>query len=326
MSPSDPIRTWTARLDARGSSGRDALSPGTPGHGTASIPLPTPTNSAKQTFYISIVLYCSALFTIKMTFLLQYYRVFAVQNLRRVFIAAILLVGGWSLSQVLVGIFICTPIRGFWDPTVPSHCITNLPQWYANAAGNIFTDLLVLLMPFPLLKRLQLPGHQKLLLFAIFGLGFFTVSISVLRIKYLKLFEDYTWENVESSAWSIGELCSGITCACLPTLRPFMKAHIPSLDTQRTNNGYANHDEESIAPAAAAHKHRNNSGDSSRFSEGNTSDDGTIRAPPPVALRSIERGGSREDIFGLETRTHVTAEEDSSEGDMEGHLGLRSTV
>jgi hypothetical protein len=252
-----------------------------------------------------------------MTFLLQYYRVFAVQKLRRLFIAAILLVGSWSLSQVLVGIFICTPIRGFWDSTVPSHCITNLPQWYANAAGNIFTDLLVLLMPFPLLKRLQLPGHQKLLLFAIFGLGFFTVSISVLRIKYLKESEDYTWDNVESSAWSIGELCSGITCACLPTLRPFMKAHVSSLDTRRTNNGYVNHDEESSALAVVAHKNRNNSGDSSRFSEGNTSGGGTIRAPPPVALRSIER---------LETRTHVPVENDSSEEGRGGYLGFRSMV
>ena len=49
------------------------------------------------------------------------------------------------------------------------------------------------------------------------------MSISVIRIRFLKLNDNPTWENVESSGWSIGEICSGITCACLPTLRPLIK-------------------------------------------------------------------------------------------------------
>jgi hypothetical protein len=41
-----------------------------------------------------------------------------------------------------------------------------------------------------------------------------------------------TWDNVASSCWSIGELCSGITCACLPTLRPFIARFIPSMGSR----------------------------------------------------------------------------------------------
>ncbi|KAK3322929.1 putative integral membrane protein [Apodospora peruviana] len=184
-------------------------------------------------FYVSIVFYCAALLAIKLTFLFQYYRVLAVQQMRIVYMVAIVIVGGWGLSQLLVGIFICTPIEGFWDSTVESTCIPNIPQWYINAAGNIITDIAVFLLPLPAIWKLNLVKQQKILLLGIFCLGFLqcysTVVISMIRIRYLKLFDDFTWENVDSSLWSMGELSSAITCACLPTLRPLVSRYFPNL-------------------------------------------------------------------------------------------------
>jgi hypothetical protein len=67
-----------------------------------------------------------------------------------------------------------------------------------------------------------------------------TCAISVVRIRFLKLTEDFTWDNVESAGWSIGELCSGITCACLPTFRPLLSRYFPGLSTRltRDSNSY----------------------------------------------------------------------------------------
>lgn len=42
-----------------------------------------------------------------------------------------------------------------------------------------------------------------------------------------------TWDNVGAACWSIGEVCSGITCVCLPTLRPCITRCLPGLRTQR---------------------------------------------------------------------------------------------
>lgn len=125
-----------------------------------------------QDFYVSIVMYCCSLLFMKMSFLFQYYRVLAVQHMRIVYLVAIFIVGGWALSQVLVGIFICTPVQGFWDSTIESKCIPNIPQWYINAAGNIITDLAVFIMPLPALWKLVLPKAQKYFLVGIFSLGF----------------------------------------------------------------------------------------------------------------------------------------------------------
>ncbi|KAJ4415063.1 hypothetical protein N0V82_007579 [Gnomoniopsis sp. IMI 355080] len=43
-----------------------------------------------------------------------------------------------------------------------------------------------------------------------------------LRIDFLNNGEDFTFNNTSPAGWSLGELCAGITCACLPTLRPLL--------------------------------------------------------------------------------------------------------
>jgi hypothetical protein len=126
-----------------------------------------------QTFYVSIVLYNGSLTAIKISFLLQYYRILSTQRMRRLILAALAFVSLWSISQLLVTIFTCTPIEKFWKPEVPGTCIPNLPFWYINAAGNILTDVIVFVVPLPALGSLKLQRSQKLMLLGIFSLGFF---------------------------------------------------------------------------------------------------------------------------------------------------------
>ncbi|KAH6670877.1 hypothetical protein F5X68DRAFT_270834 [Plectosphaerella plurivora] len=200
--------------------------------------------SYMKTFYVSVLFYNAALMGIKVTFLLQYWRILAVQRYRKVFIVAMVIVFGWSTSQVLVEIFICTPIERFWNQAIDGSCIPNYPQWYINAGGNIITDVIVFALPLPVIGKLNLARGQKYVLLGIFCLGFFTVSISIIRIKFLKLTEDYTWENVEAAGWSIGELCCGFTCSCLLTFRPLVAHWFPGLSAllTRSTNKYARQD------------------------------------------------------------------------------------
>ncbi|KAM7222510.1 hypothetical protein V8F06_002004 [Rhypophila decipiens] len=152
----------------------------------------------------------------------------------------------WSISQILVVIFTCVPVQKFWLPATPGACVELVPFWYANAAGNIVTDVLIFCLPLPVIKSLNLRRPQRILLLGIFGLGFFTCAISIIRIQYLKLSPDTTWDNVESSCWSIAELCSGIVCSCLPTLRPLLSQWVPGLRSRvgggpGSGSGYNNY-------------------------------------------------------------------------------------
>ncbi|KAF7552844.1 hypothetical protein G7Z17_g4018 [Cylindrodendrum hubeiense] len=126
-----------------------------------------------KTFYITIVFYNLALAAIKMTFLFQYYRAMTVHRLKKAYIAALVIVGAWSLSQILLNALACRPVSAFWDKEAGGSCIPSNPSWYINAAGNIATDILILLLPLPIIRKLQLGRRQKYVLTSIFCLGFF---------------------------------------------------------------------------------------------------------------------------------------------------------
>lgn len=125
-----------------------------------------------QIFYCSILVYNIALAAIKMTFLLQYYRAMTTHKLKKAYIAALVVVGLWSLSQIFVQAFVCRPVSAFWDKTVRGSCIPAHPSWYINAAGNIATDILILILPLPIILKLKLGRRQKYILMSILCLGF----------------------------------------------------------------------------------------------------------------------------------------------------------
>lgn len=120
-------------------------------------------------------MYNVTILTIKFTFLAQYYRLMAVQTLRTVCVVVALVVGVWSFSQILLAIFQCAPIAKFWDRTIEGRCLNIHFVWYLTAGGNISTDILVFILPMPVLYKLQLPRGQKIFLLGVFCLGFLYV-------------------------------------------------------------------------------------------------------------------------------------------------------
>lgn len=130
-----------------------------------------------QSFWVSIVLYNATLMMIKLTFLIQYYRVLGVYKMKRVIWMTGVVIMMWAFSQLLVVIFSCTPVQKFWQTELEGQCMPNLPFWYINAAGNIATDLAILVLPLPVLAKLKLRRQQKYILLGIFCLGFLYVFL-----------------------------------------------------------------------------------------------------------------------------------------------------
>lgn len=62
------------------------------------------------------------------------------------------------------------------DATQPAQCATALHHLITNAVFNISSDLMIILIPIPLLLRTHWPLKKKLILCVVFGLGGFTVS------------------------------------------------------------------------------------------------------------------------------------------------------
>ncbi|KAK6211008.1 integral membrane protein [Colletotrichum tabaci] len=260
-----------------------------------------------KSFYTSIVFYNIALLCIKLSFLCQFYRVMAVPRMRRVYAIALLIVGAWSTSQLFISALQCIPVSGFWDKGVKAKCIPNQPQWYINAAGNIITDVAVFALPMPIFWHLSLPRKQKILLIGIFSLGFFTVAISIVRIRFLNIPADFTWANVDASLWSIGEISSAVTCACLPTLRPLLTKLFPGLMSRVNLSSAPSHQTEtrrgqptraysSLPKPRNLEKGTADWGTSGVKSSHLGDDDASIASDPPYQHHANESG---ETIFGL---------------------------
>jgi hypothetical protein len=114
--------------------------------------------------------------------------------------------------------------------------------WFANASINIFTDLMVAILPVKALWNLQIPKRQKIALVGILTIGWFVCVVSILRLNALIVLskhpEDRTYYSAATAYWSAIEMNLGIVCASLPALKPLIVKIIPGFSTRHSSRGY----------------------------------------------------------------------------------------
>ncbi|PHH71559.1 hypothetical protein CDD82_6449 [Ophiocordyceps australis] len=91
---------------------------------------------------------------------------------------ALVLLGHVACSLSLV--FACSPVAKSWQPDLAGTCLPPGPSFTAYAAVTIASDIIVALLPIPVLLKLNVRLAKKLGLVAIFMLGLFTTSSSLM--------------------------------------------------------------------------------------------------------------------------------------------------
>lgn len=90
-------------------------------------------------------------------------------------ILATRIVGGviaaWWIALIIVQVFSCDPIHGYWDPSIPSDCVNAARYYTAIAIPNILTDVVLLALPIRMVWRLQLRLGPKIGLSIAFSTG-----------------------------------------------------------------------------------------------------------------------------------------------------------
>jgi hypothetical protein len=93
-----------------------------------------------------------------------------------------------------------------------------------QAITTIFTDILVYVLPMPVLWHVRLPLTQRIGLLALFGLGLFVCVAGILRTYYIYyvVYEtfDVTWEGYNLWIWTALETHLGIIGGSIPSLKP----------------------------------------------------------------------------------------------------------
>lgn len=83
----------------------------------------------------------------------------------------------WFIACVIVSIAGCQPVSYFWNKLQTGQCIDEVSFFRGNGITNMILDFFVLILPLPMVWRLDLGLRQKLIISGIFLLGTLYVAL-----------------------------------------------------------------------------------------------------------------------------------------------------
>ncbi|KAI9036935.1 putative integral membrane protein [Aspergillus affinis] len=180
----------------------------------------------------------------KISILLLYLRIFPVTWLVGIAWTTIGVIVAWAIATILAGCLICRPFAFNWDQTIPGgSCGNQVTSFTATGVINLVTDVVVLVIPMPLLYRLQMATYKKVTLITVFGLGLVTCIISALRISVLSTmdFNDITFTLPRANIFSGVEPCLAVILSSIPLMRPLLgrSTYTPEVTARRPTKSSA---------------------------------------------------------------------------------------
>ena len=120
---------------------------------------------------VASIFYCACIACIKASILYLYRRIFPQKWFRNALIATGSFNLMWFIAAFFGTIFQCVPISLLWDLETPGYCINYHDGVLAFGGITVATDFLILVLPIPLVWRIQISRRKKWLITFTFMLG-----------------------------------------------------------------------------------------------------------------------------------------------------------
>ncbi|KAI1460524.1 hypothetical protein F4805DRAFT_454946 [Annulohypoxylon moriforme] len=183
-----------------------------------------------QTIYATQLIHMFGGLFIKSSITCFYRRIFRGEIFNIVTITLLVIIVCWAISIFLATLLQCLPIDNVWlsvsgSPERAAHCVNVVPLFYAMAISNLILDVFVLVVPIPMVWKLQMARSRKIAVSGIFLLGSFATAAAAVRVYFF--FEvgkgvgsqfDVTYYQAPTIYWTFVEQTVAVICACLPTL------------------------------------------------------------------------------------------------------------
>lgn len=189
--------------------------------------------------------YNTGITLVKLSALFFYARIFQIsRNFKISFWITGALVVIWGIGFNMGSVFHCVPQRKIWDPSVKGYCLNRNASYIAAANLNVLVDLVILFLPFPMLRKLHTSLHRKIILGGAFFMGYCVIIVSIARLVTIMELEksgenDATWDStsIDASILLLLETPSAITSVCVPSMFYLFKRGfyhgVPSLFSSR---------------------------------------------------------------------------------------------
>jgi hypothetical protein len=107
----------------------------------------------------------------KLSLLVFYVRIFPYSWFRWASFATIALIGVSTTIISFMTIFSCHPVPYFWDRDLRGTCLNVNALAYANSGMSIAQDLIIVLLPIPVLSKLNMGVKKKIGVGLMFAIG-----------------------------------------------------------------------------------------------------------------------------------------------------------
>ncbi|KAF2001820.1 hypothetical protein P154DRAFT_521569 [Amniculicola lignicola CBS 123094] len=219
------------------------------------------------------------------------------------------------VTQFIIPLVNCAPFSYNWDRRLPGGTcrIPGLMLWRWVSMPNMFTTVIMILIPLPSLYKLRISHAEKLGLGLVFIVCLLGVLAAVMRFRAFMMvqnFKDITFEMAAPLCWTLAESGIYLIAGVLPTLKPLVKKMVGEewLERRRMR------EDESFGYKGSGSGSGNGYKDESRNGSGATEE---------IALsgigRSLEFKVSVEDYDEMRTATGGSG----GEGDERGLVGKR---
>ncbi|KAF2234882.1 hypothetical protein EV356DRAFT_544813 [Viridothelium virens] len=125
-----------------------------------------------------------------------------------------------ALTLLLMNAINCIPVKKIFHPEIPGHCLPYAAYNYAAASIIIFIDVILFLLPIPLIMGLSIDNRLKWQLCVVFSLGLLTTVCSIVRTTYISEVAFGDGDSTMFNLMSALEINVGIIVSCAPHLRP----------------------------------------------------------------------------------------------------------
>lgn len=147
-----------------------------------------------QTLFATEFMYGLLVPLAKTPIFLLYLRLFRVHRWFRITTYVLIAyVWAWGISETMVSVVQCRPIAYQWNKTIEGSCIDQLTYYRWVRVPNAIHDVVMLVMPAPVVWRLKIDIRRKVALTSVFLIGSMWVPPAVLRPHYLLILNPNKW-------------------------------------------------------------------------------------------------------------------------------------
>ncbi|KAL6402810.1 integral membrane protein [Ilyonectria robusta] len=115
-------------------------------------------------------------------------------------------------------------MKAYWLVGDLEHCSPEGPPALTQAIATVITDVIVFVLPLPVVLKLHLPRHERVMLASLFSAGLIVVLAGCQRAYWsyyvIEKTYDVTWEGFYLWIWTAVEANLSVIWGNVPALRP----------------------------------------------------------------------------------------------------------